>query len=43
MLVDAALIAVILLALAILLARHWPRPVLLIEPVKHPCGFMPPS
>jgi hypothetical protein len=43
MLVDATLIAVILLALAILLARHWPRPVLLIEPVKHRCGFMPPS
>jgi hypothetical protein len=34
MLIDAALVAVILLALAILLARHWPRPLMLIEPVK---------
>ena len=31
MLTDAALMAVILLVLAILLARHWSRPVLFIE------------
>jgi hypothetical protein len=43
MLVDAALLAVILLALAILLARHWPRHVLVIEPVKHLCGFAQPG
>ena len=40
---DLALITIALLALGILLARHWPRPVLLVEPPKHPCGFMPPS
>jgi len=40
MLIDAALIAVVLLALSILLARHWPRPMLVVPP-RHPCGFMP--
>jgi hypothetical protein len=43
MLLDAALITVVLLALGILLAKHWPRPMLLMEPTKHPCGFMPPA
>jgi hypothetical protein len=36
---DAALIAIAFLALIILLARHWPRPLMMVEPVKHPIGF----
>lgn len=40
MIIDAALIAIVLLALGILLARHWPRPEF-VQPMKHPCGFMP--
>ena len=43
MMVDAALLFVVAMALAVLLARHWPRPVLMLPPPKNPCGFMPPG
>ena len=36
------LIVIALLALGIVLARHWPRPVVLVSP-KNPCGFVPNS
>jgi hypothetical protein len=44
MLIDAAIVLAILLALlVVLLARHWPRPVLVIARPRNPLGFMPPA
>jgi hypothetical protein len=41
MVVDFMLLAAILLALGVLMARHYPRAILIAEPVKNPCGFVP--
>jgi hypothetical protein len=46
MVIDAMILGAILLALMLLIARHWPRPVMVVPPplpVKHPCGFAPPA
>jgi hypothetical protein len=43
MVVDFMLLLAVCLALAGLLARHWPRPVMIAAPVKNPCGFAPPA
>jgi hypothetical protein len=40
MMVDAGLILIVLLALGILMARHWPQP-LLVKAPKNPLGFVP--
>jgi hypothetical protein len=40
--IDAGLIVIIMLALGILLARHWPQPMVVDVP-NHRCGFMPPE
>ncbi len=37
---NAVLILIAIMALGVILARHWPRP-MLVDPPKHPCGFMP--
>jgi hypothetical protein len=42
MIIDVALLAIAMLALGILLARHWPQPQFVVPP-KNPCGFMPPE
>lgn len=41
MAIDFLLLAVVLLALATLLARHYPRSISVPVPPKNPCGFMP--
>jgi hypothetical protein len=40
--IDMGLILIAVLALGMLLARRWPRPLMVVPP-RNPCGFAPSS